>query len=132
MSMRAFRAALQTQLQTSLSIHFESGRIEGPSESKDLGCTFPIRIGELASNIIVEQQLVGVRILKQLKRKRVLPEKGIDPGELEDLAEAFQAVIAAHQVGLGPWMIRCSQIDFDLPSWGIEALIVATDLNAGL
>lgn len=132
MSMSAFRNGLQAQLQTSLNITFKAGRIDGPSESKDLGCTFPIRIAEGPSNLIVEQQLVGVRILKKLRHKRVLPEQALDPSELEDLAEAFQAVIKAHQVGLGPWFIRCSQIDFDLPAWGIEALIIATDLNAGM
>ena len=130
--MSAFRAALQTQLQTSLSISFKSGRIDGPSESKDLGCTYPVRIAELPSNIIVEQQLVGVRIMKKLRHKRVLPEQALDPSELEDLAEAFQGVIKAHQTGLGPWFIRCASIEFDLPAWAIEATIVATASNAGM
>jgi hypothetical protein len=131
MSMQSFRQQLAAALKEGLHVDFIDGYVEGPVESKSLGCTYPVRIAEVASNVLVEQQFVGVRVLKQLKTKRVYVERPKDPGELEDLAELLQTVIQANQTGLGPWMLRCTQIDFDLPAWGIEALIIATQANLG-
>lgn len=131
MSMTSFREAVAAMLSAELGIDFVPGRIEGPVEGKDLGCTFPLRVSEEQGFIQQQNLFVGVRVFKAA-RTRQSPSKAFDPAPLEELAEQIQLALAKHQTGYGAWFQRVTEIEFDSELRMVEAAVLGVQQNPAL
>ncbi len=134
-TLTALRESIASMLSQELAIDFVPGRIEGPVEGKDLGCSWTIRVLEGSdggSGGIIEQTvLIGVRVFKPFK-KRDSPARGIDPAPLEELAEQIQLAVSKHQTGYGAWFQRVTEVEFDVESRMVEVAILAVQANPAI
>lgn len=128
MSMTTFRQGVAAVLATATGITFKDGRIIGPVDTGDIGCTYPVDKAEMGGNVDVEEITIRARILKQWQGQ-LDPTVPVDPAPLEELAETIQSALTGSQTTLGPWFCRVVRVDFDLDSWAVDALVVGWAYN---
>lgn len=134
MSLTSYRESVRTLLQTATGITIVEGKIDGPVENADLGCIYPVSVGENPARVNEETYVVGVRLFKAFNPSgETSPKTPMhDPDPLEALLETCQATVKTNQVGLGMWFQRLTRADFDMDRNQIELTIVATTTNAGV
>ena len=128
MSLTNFRAAVRDRLQTVTGIPMIDGYLEGPIETRDLGCVWPVAKREDEDNAALERIELRARIFKRYVRS-TNPETPIDPSELEALAETVQGGLDDIQGSAGPWYFRVTGIEFDVVTNGIEFTVEGVQLN---
>jgi hypothetical protein len=123
-SLTTFRQNLQTALATDLAIAFVPGRLEGPVETRDLGCVYAAAKAAVGGHVDDEQIELRVRVFKQYERYGADPEVPWDPAPLEALEELLQTSVKTHATSLGPWFARWTATTFDIPRQGFEATVI--------
>lgn len=123
-SLTSLRQAVAELLAAELDIEFVDGKLEGPVEGKDLGCSFPVRLAEQADLIQAQDVFIGIRVFKAARTKQT-SARAFDPAPLEELAELIQQALQKHQTGYGAWYQRVIEVEFDHELRMVEALVLA-------
>jgi hypothetical protein len=134
LSLKSFRFAVRDELATRLGLPFLDGYVEGPIQTRDLGCIWSVGKRENDENVQEEIVELRARVFRRWVQVRD-EQQPIDTGPLEDMAESIQTALKDDQVRVtwqqehGIWMFRVTQVEIVLERQAVEATIVALQAN---
>lgn len=128
----AVRLAIRDELAADLAIEFVDGKLDGPVERRDLGCSWTEDVNQDAENALYVWATIMIRVFKNYTLSRD-PERPFDPAILESLALRIQTSLADKQpIVFGAENLQLPGYGLDVEKQGVEVKILANLPNAFL